>query len=219
MPMIDLFEIGQSRSSEDREFDLVIGEDGLGRIGAIKSFLNDDVLVENLNWNNTDLLVYHSMILKNNKNECAFVELTFEDNKDDKLIDKRKALYSKFFKFETELDSHVSVCLNEKNLFPANWLFFVYVLVMDEKELGQEDHKFVKLENDRIVLEEAVNQLKAILELSGTNLEQDRKKLETVQSELEKTLVNYKIEQKIAIQRVINSYQSQLETLGKEDIL
>lgn len=218
VPMVDLFEIGQSKSSNDRDFKLTF-KDNIGTVEAIQSFLPGETIIESLNWNNTDLLIFQGNMIRHNKHDCAFIDLSFQENKDDKLNEKRKQFFKTHFAFQGELYSYISECLSETNLFPKRLMFFFYTSVLDEKELSQEDPKTNHLELDKIVLEEGINQLKSILELGATNLEQDRKRLDESTTSLERSLITYKIDQKIILQRIINKYQQKIEEIGAEDIL
>lgn len=91
--------------------------------------------------------------------------------------------------------------------------------MLDDKELEQTDPKRFGLENDRILLESVKQQLKNKYDLYPTNIQQDMRRLESETDPLLKLLIQYQIEQKRNLLKMINVYNDDINKLVKEDVL
>ena len=91
--------------------------------------------------------------------------------------------------------------------------------MMDEVDLEKPDPKRTGLEDDRIILEYVKNALQTNLNLYPTSAENDQSRAEKETETHKKNVLQYQVEQKTYLTKLIEVYQQQLNKSNKDDVL
>jgi hypothetical protein len=91
--------------------------------------------------------------------------------------------------------------------------------MMDEVDLEKPDPKRTGLETDRIILEYVKNALQTNLNLYPTSAENDQLRAEQETETYKRNILQYQVEQKTYLSKLIEVYQQQLNKLNKDDVL
>jgi hypothetical protein len=91
--------------------------------------------------------------------------------------------------------------------------------MMEESDLEKMDPKRTELEQDRIILEFIKNSLHNYLDLLPSKLENDEARLKTETDTETKVSLQFKIQQKKLLLKLIDFYNEELNKLIKDDSL
>jgi hypothetical protein len=97
VPMLDFARFKEIQEKNKNKFD----ENKKADIKANENYNKGQEVYYNLGASNNDHLIYHGITLENNPNDCYNIFLSFTDNTDDDLKDKRKEFFSKFFMYDS----------------------------------------------------------------------------------------------------------------------
>lgn len=110
-------------------------------------------------------------------------------------------------------------CVNVQNPYSRRLLFYYYVLMMDSSDLDLQDPKRSELEQDRIVLEFVITQLRTLLNQLDIKGGITKESAESEANQFKKAVIEYKLEQKRILRDVIAVYEEDYYRLIKEDAL
>lgn len=98
-------------------------------------------------------------------------------------------------------------------------MFYFYTLLLDEIDLEKPDPRRFGLEQDRIMVEYVKTYLQNRLESYSTSIDNDVRRERSETDVAKKNILNFQIEQKTFLAKLIGTYLEQLERLNKEDSL
>lgn len=176
-------------------------------------------IFENLGYSNDNYLLYHGFVLPENSHDCYSVTLSFSERQDDNLKEQRKAFFSKYFLFDKTNSDEIAECVSLKNPFPRRFMFFYYTLLLDEIDMEKPDPKRVGLENDRIVLEHVKNALYNLQDMYSSKSESDQERANREPELYKKNVIQYLVEQKNYLAKLIEVYHVQANKMNKDDML
>lgn len=110
-------------------------------------------------------------------------------------------------------------CIYPESPFSRKILFFYYTLMMDEIDLKQTDPKRSGLEQDRIILEFAVNKLRSHLNEIRETAKELYELYNMENYYFKKQVYLYKAQQINLLKRIITEYEETYYRIIKEDSL
>lgn len=167
------------------------------------------------------LLVYFGLAIDNNQErDCLSLGLTFSERKDDKLSYKRQSFFSKFHLFDRNHHDLIEECVVLKKALSYNrLLFYFYTLMMDANDLEKSDPKRDKLEEDRLIIKFARDELIGMQKLKNISIEKEKERLLNEQDFFVKQLIKYKIQQYYLMEEFIKILDNQYYFLVKDEVL
>ena len=215
LPMLD----SVSFESQDEFFNPEINnETRVVKVLSDKAFKKNDKISLLMNLRNERYLLYYGRIVENYKYDCFTFSLSFSSKKEDSLAQRRVSFYQKYFLFDSNEVDLIEECVNPDEPFSRRVLFYFYTLMMDEFDLKQTDPKRVGLEQDRIILEFSINQLRSTLSLID-NSHELAQKIKGESNYIKNNAYKYKFTQINLLKRIINAFEDNYMMLLKEDSL
>lgn len=115
--MHDLIAFKESPRNPSKVFKGEINKEGVSHTKAITSFYKDEEVYENIGWNNENLLTYQGKLVENNFHDCYSLTLVFSERKEDKLANKRKDFFKKYFMFDSQNIDLMYITNIEENVY------------------------------------------------------------------------------------------------------
>lgn len=188
-------------------------------IKAMEDVGANSQIFENLGYSNDNYLLYHGIVLKDNSHDCYSLSLSFSERQDDSLREQRRTFFGKYFLYDKSNSDEINECVSLKNPFPRRLMFYYYTLLLDEIDMEKPDPKRVGLEDDRIVLEHVKNALYTMLEKYPTSAQSDQERAAREPEHYKKNVIQYLVEQKNYLSKLIEAYHAQSAKMNKDDML
>jgi hypothetical protein len=220
IPMLDFVNYAENSQSPERLFRPRFNEAYTTTEVKANSLVREgDEIFENLGYNNDNYLLYHGIVLRDNSYDCYSMSLSFTERQDDNLRETRKTFFGRYFLYDKNNLDLMDECISLKNPFSRRLLFFYYTLLMDEIDMEKTDPKRFGLENDRIILENVKNAMMNLHDLYSSKYESDQVRADREPEQYKKNVIQYMIEQKKLLTKLIQIYQIQSNKLNKDDVL
>jgi hypothetical protein len=218
IPMLDNLSYSINKKKSNKGMSGKI-ENNIISFKAIDFFPVNSEIYDNPNFNNEKLLISNGKISIGSGFDCYNLILSFSQRKEDQLSKKRIDFFSKYFLFDQGHFDILEECVRPSNPFNRRLLFFYYVLMMDEQDLQLSDPKRNDLEQDRILLEFVISQLRSNLVQFDGSVSDIEKKYVSTEDKIKKAVIGYKLEQLKMLTQIIGVYEDNYYKLVKEDSL
>lgn len=103
VPMLDIFQPKQSHKNPYKVLKLKFEENGNSIVKAIDNFEKGKEVFENIGFNSDNYLLYKGLVIENNFLDCYSLSASFNDKAEDGLKDIRKAVFSRYFLFDSNV--------------------------------------------------------------------------------------------------------------------
>lgn len=178
------------------------------------------VMKRNPKMSGDNIMVYYGTTLdSNDANDCLSLGLTFSERKDDKLASERISFFSKFFLYDRNHYDLIEECIPLSKPFPRRILFYFYVLMMDKLDLEKSDPKRVHLDEDKIIVQFAADNLSGLNKLFKLTLEEEQNSQSIEDKAFVKHFKLYKIQQRQLLMKLIEIYYNRYHYLVKDESL
>ncbi len=101
VPMLDFANYKENETDPHKVL-APIFTDNSAEIKSGAHYTKDQEIFESLKYSNDNYLVYHGIVLENNYHDCYSVALNFLNNREDKLKEKRREFFSRFFLYDDQ---------------------------------------------------------------------------------------------------------------------
>jgi len=103
VPMLDFALPNEAANNPSRVLKLKLEENGDSIVRAMSDFSKGKEVFENYGYNSDNYILYKGTVIENNFHDCYSISVSFSDKAEDGLKEIRKAVFSKYFLFDSNV--------------------------------------------------------------------------------------------------------------------